>query len=51
MLENKIERLEGTIQILQTASYTATAPLIERLYALESLHGSEYKLLSFYFLF
>ena len=37
-LERKVKRLESIIQILKTVPCTATAPLIERLYALESLH-------------
>ena len=37
-LENKVSRLEGIIDILQKAPCTATAPLEDRLYALDDLH-------------
>jgi len=40
-LENKVERLSGMIKILQTAACTATAPLQEKLSALELLYGDE----------
>lgn len=39
ILENKIKRLEGIIEILKKVNCTASAPLQERLYALESLQG------------
>jgi len=39
VLENKVKRLEGIIEILQTADCTATSPLGEKLIALEALHG------------
>jgi len=38
VLENKVERLNGMIKILQTATCTTTAPLNEKLPALESLY-------------
>ena len=37
-LENKVKRLKGIIDILQKASCTATAPLENRLHALDDLH-------------
>lgn len=37
-LENKVNRLKGIIDILQKASCTATAPLENRLHALDDLH-------------
>ena len=37
-LENKVNRLKGIIEILQKAPCTATAPLEDRLYALDDLH-------------
>lgn len=39
LLEAKVKRLEGIIQILQKASCTASSPLKEKLLALEELHG------------
>jgi len=39
LLENKVKRLEGIIEILQTASCSPTAPLDEKLIALENLYG------------
>ena len=38
-LENKVNRLKGIIDILQKAPCTATAPLENRLHALDDLHG------------
>ena len=38
-LENKVNRLEGIIDILQKAPCTATAPLENRLHALDDLHN------------
>lgn len=37
-LENKVNRLNGIIEILQKAPCTAAAPLEDRLYALDDLH-------------
>lgn len=37
-LENKVNRLKGIIDILQKAPCTATAPLENRLHALDGLH-------------
>ena len=37
-LENKVDRLKGIIDILQKAPCTATAPLENRLHALDDLH-------------
>ena len=39
MLEAKVKRLEGIVEILQIANCTANAPLNEKLQALEELHG------------
>lgn len=39
LLENKVVRLEGIIEILQSVTCTAKSPLKERLYAAEQLHG------------
>jgi len=39
LLENKVKRLEGIIEILQTASCSPTAPLGEKLIAIENLYG------------
>ena len=39
LLESKVKRLEGIIQILQNARCTASSPLKEKLLALEELHG------------
>lgn len=38
-LENKVDRLKGIIDILQKAPCTATAPLENRLHALDDLHS------------
>ncbi len=38
LLENKVARLEGLIEILQSVTCTAKSPLKERLYAAEQLH-------------
>jgi len=38
ILSDKVERLEGIIKILHTVNCAATAPLSEKLAALESLH-------------
>lgn len=38
-LENKVNRLEGIIEILKTVNCKANAPLREKLYALEELYG------------
>jgi transposase-like protein len=37
--ENKVKRLEGIIEILKTAKCSPTAPLEEKLIALENLYG------------
>ena len=39
MLEAKAKRLEGIVEILQIVNCTASAPLNERLQALEELHS------------
>ena len=39
LLENKIKRLEGIIEILQKAECTANAPLDEKLAVLEQMYG------------
>ena len=39
LLENKVTRLEGIIEILKTAPYTPQAPLKQRLYAAEQFYG------------
>lgn len=39
LLENKVARLEGIIEILQSVTCTAKSPLQEKLYAAEQLHG------------
>lgn len=39
LLENKVARLEGIINILQSVTCTAKSPLKEKLYAAEQLHG------------
>ena len=39
LLENKVKRLEGIIEILQSVTCTAKSPLQEKLYAAEQLHG------------
>lgn len=39
LLENKVARLEGIIEILQSVTCTARSPLKEKLYAAEQLHG------------
>lgn len=39
LLENKVVRLEGIIEILQSVTCTAKSPLKEKLYAAEQLHG------------
>ncbi len=39
LLENKVVRLEGIIEILQSVTCTAKSPLQEKLYAAEQLHG------------
>lgn len=39
LLENKVARLEGIIEILKFASCTANAPLKQRLYAAEQFYG------------
>lgn len=39
LLENKVKRLEGIIEILKTANCTTNAPIREKLNALESLYG------------
>lgn len=39
LLENKVARLEGIIEILQSITCTAKSPLKEKLYAAEQLHG------------
>ncbi|MFR5858324.1 MAG: IS3 family transposase [Clostridia bacterium] len=39
LLENKVARLEGIIEILKSASCTAQAPLREKLYAAEKFYG------------
>ena len=39
LLENKVARLEGIIEILQSITCTAKSPLKEKLYAAEKLHG------------
>lgn len=39
LLENKVARLEGIIEILQSAACTANAPLRQRLYAAEQFYG------------
>ena len=39
LLENKVARLEGIIEILQSVTCTAKSPLQEKLYAAERLHG------------
>lgn len=39
LLENKVARLEGIIEILKSAAYTPKAPLKQRLYAAEQLYG------------
>ena len=39
ILEDKVKRLEGIIEILKKVNCTVSAPLQERLYALESLLG------------
>lgn len=39
LLENKVKRLEGFIEILQSVTCTAKSPLQEKLYAAEQLHG------------
>ena len=39
MLEAKVKRLEGIVEILQIVNCTANAPLNEKLQALEELHG------------
>jgi len=39
LLENKVKRLEGIIEILQKVDCTATSPLDLKLYALEQLYG------------
>ena len=38
LLENKVKRLEGIIEILQSVTCTAKSPLQEKLYAAEQLH-------------
>ena len=39
LLENKVARLEGMIEILQSVTCTAKSPLKEKLYTAEQLHG------------
>lgn len=39
ILENKVKRLEGMIEILKTVDCSSNAPLKEKLYALEELQG------------
>lgn len=39
ILEDKVKRLEGIIEILKKVNCTVSAPLQERLYALEALQG------------
>ncbi len=39
LLENKVKRLEGIIEILKTVECSPTAPLEEKLIALENLYG------------
>ena len=39
LLENKVARLEGIIEILQSVTCTAKSPLQEKLYVAEQLHG------------
>ncbi len=39
LLENKVKRLEGMIELLQSVTCTAKSPLKEKLYAAEQLHG------------
>lgn len=39
ILENKVERLEGMVEILKTVDCSTNAPLKEKLYALEKLQG------------
>ena len=39
LLESKVARLEGIINILQSVTCTAKSPLKEKLYAVEQLHG------------
>ena len=39
LLENKVARLEGIIEILKSATCTPKAPLKQRLYAAEQLYG------------